>query len=120
MTTIICRITMNLRVTAYADPKQDPSRLQTCGHGSDHVLSSFRPAVREERVESFGMRTIMSAGAGGVDSFAIRSPGLSTSYDIPKEDPEDHISDLNKPFANGNGYGDYAFQRKAFDEGHAI
>ena len=121
MTTIICRITMNLRVTAYADPQPDSSRLHTSGHGSGQVLSSFRPAVREERVESFSMQTIKSPTVPSrVDAFPPRSPTVSVGYETFKRDSGDNGSDVDKPFANGNGYGDYAFQHKVFEEGHAI
>ncbi|KAI0084413.1 hypothetical protein BDY19DRAFT_997766 [Irpex rosettiformis] len=124
MTTIICRITMNLRVTAYADPQQDASRLHTSGHGSGQVLSSFRPAIREEQVESFSLGPIKSPNAiAGVNSgFSSRDARLSVGYTKfgKRDSVEDNVSDVDKPFANGNGYGDFAFQHKVFEEGHAI
>ncbi|KAI0687812.1 hypothetical protein BC835DRAFT_377258 [Cytidiella melzeri] len=67
MATIVCRITMNLRTTAYASPPHHSlghSRYYT-GTGSGAVLSSFRPVIPESRFETFGMTSTRMEGTTG-------------------------------------------------------
>ncbi|KAI0093589.1 hypothetical protein BDY19DRAFT_260981 [Irpex rosettiformis] len=117
MTTIICRITMNLRTTAYdsnyvVDHSMNASQSHWPGDDAAYPnhrtfeaadrsipLSTFCPAV--------GIHSEMDDEGGyGVVQVSLRSH----NSDVKDEDesPTHEVAGVLKPFSNGNGYGEYA------------
>ena len=95
MTTVICRITMNLRTTAYTSYHHQSSHrhpTQTGESDGDIALARFYPAM-----------------VGDIRQGTQRSAQAS----FQSKTDEDHDGGVtSKPFANGNGYGEYAYQHE--------
>ena len=95
MTTVICRITMNLRTTAYT---------------SYHHQSSHRhPTQTGESDGDIALARFYQAMVGDIRQGTQRSAQAS----FQSKTDEDHDGGVtSKPFANGNGYGEYAYHHE--------
>ncbi|KAI0769516.1 hypothetical protein BC629DRAFT_788137 [Irpex lacteus] len=95
MTTVICRITMNLRTTAYDSSIHPHSSLRNPAHSletnGDIALARFYP-------DKIGENRHGGQTSGTQVSFQSNTDG-------------EHLEIL-KPFSNGNGYGQYAYQHE--------